>query len=248
MLKLQFEVAQKIADDWRITREDMDAWALESHARAAAAQDAGAFKREIVPVPLKDAEGELTGEVLTTDEGVRRGGTMDKMAELPAVHWKPEDAPHITAGNSSQMNDGAAAMMITTPEIASALGLTPRARFRHFTVGAESALWVLTAPNPVTRKAYARSGFSTSDFDSIEVNEAFASITLAWAREFLPDGDLSRLNPRGSGISLGHPLGASGVRIMTTLLHTLEDTDGTLGFQTMCEGGGQANVTVIERI
>jgi acetyl-CoA acetyltransferase len=144
------------------------------------------------------------------------------------------------------MSDGAAAMLITTPEVASSLGLTPRARFRHFSVGADDAVWVLTAPNPVTRKALARSGFGVEDFDSIEVNEAFASISQAWAREFLPDE--KRLNPRGGAIALGHPLGASGVRLMTTLLHTLEDTDGTLGFQTMCEGGGQANATVIERI
>jgi acetyl-CoA acyltransferase len=247
-LKLQFEVAQKIAHDWKITREDMDAFALESHRRAAEATDAGAFDREIVPVPIKDADGELTGEVLRTDEGIRRGGTMEKLASLPSAmeSWKPELAPDITAGNSSQMNDAAAAMLIMTPEKAEELGLTPRARFTHFSVGADSALWVLTAPNPVTRKALLRSGYSVEDFDAIEVNEAFASITMAWAREFQPDP--AKLNPRGGAISLGHPLGAGGVRLMTTMLHYLEDTGGRLGFQTMCEGGGQANATVIERI
>ncbi len=246
-LKLQFEVAQKIAGDWKITREDMDAYALESHRRAAAATDSGAFAREIVAVPLRDGAGAPTGEVMTADEGIRRGGTLESLAALPpAMSWQPDAAPDITAGNSSAMNDAAAAMLITTPEVAASLGLTPRARFRHFSVTADDALWVLTAPNPATRKAFARTGLSAESFDAIEVNEAFASIVLAWAREFLPDTE--RLNPRGGAISLGHPLGASGVRLMTTMLHYLEDTGGRLGFQTMCEGGGQANATVIERI
>jgi acetyl-CoA acyltransferase len=246
-LKAQFEVAQRIANDWKITREDMDEFAIESHRRAAEATDGGAFAREIVPVPLKGEDGSLTGETMTADEGIRRNNSREKLASLPSANaWKPELAPDITAGNASQMSDGAAAMLITTREAAAELGLTPRARFRHFTVGADDAVWVLTAPNPVTRKALARSGFSVDDFDAIEVNEAFASISQAWAREFVPDP--GKLNPRGGAIALGHPLGASGVRLMTTLLHYLEDTDGTLGFQTMCEGGGQANATVIERI
>jgi acetyl-CoA acyltransferase len=252
-LKLQFEVAQKIADDWKITRDDLDDFAIESHRRAAAATDAGEFAREVVPVPLRDAEGEATGEVMTRDEGIRWGPSKEAMAALPSAmaKWAPEKAPDITAGNSSQMNDAAAAMLITTPEVASRLGLRPRARFVHFSVGADDALWVLTAPNPVTRKAFARTGYTADSFDAIEVNEAFASIALAWAREFLPAASpefVERLNPRGGGISLGHPLGASGVRLMTTMLHYLEDSGGRLGFQTMCEGGGQANATVIERL
>jgi acetyl-CoA acyltransferase len=240
-LKGQFEVAQHIADEWKITRDDMDDFAVESHRRAAAATESGAFGREIVPVPLAD------GTLLTADEGIRFSVDRDKMATLPSANgWDPSLAPDITAGNSSQMSDGAAAMLVTTRETAAALGLTPRAAVRSMTVAAESAVWVLTAPNPATRKLFARTGLSADDFDAIEVNEAFASIALAWAREFLPDA--SRLNPRGGAIALGHPLGASGVRLMTTLLHTLEDTGGRLGFQTMCEGGGQANATVIERL
>jgi acetyl-CoA acyltransferase len=168
------------------------------------------------------------------------------MASLPSAHFEPDLAPDITAGNSSQMNDGAAAMLIASRETAEKLGLRPRAAFRHFAVGADDAVWVLTAPNPVTRKFFAKSGLSASDFDAIEINEAFASITMAWAREFQPDAKI--LNPRGGAIALGHPLGASGVRLMTTMLHYLEDTGGRLGLQSMCEGGGQSNVTVIERL
>ncbi|MDX6285117.1 MAG: acetyl-CoA acyltransferase [Frankiales bacterium] len=243
-LKLQFEVAQRIAKDWKISRDDMDDFAVESHKRAAAATSSGAFAREIVPVPLKGEDGALTGETLAADEGIRAEPDRAKMASLQSAHFEPDLAPDITAANSSQMSDGAAAMLVTTPEIALSLGLKPRAAFRHFAVAADDAVWVLTAPNPATRKLLARSGLSVEDFDAVEVNEAFASISLAWAREFLPD--MSRLNPRGGAIALGHPLGASGVRLMTTMLHYLEDTGGRYGFQTMCEGGGQANATVIE--
>jgi acetyl-CoA acetyltransferase family protein len=245
-LKMQFEVAQKIANDWGITRAEMDAFAIESHRRASEAQKAGAFKREIVPINLRDEDGKDTGVVMTDDEGIRHERSAEKMASLPSAHFNPDDAPDITAGNSSQMNDGAAAMLIASPEMAEKLGLTPRAKFRHFAVGADSAVWVLTAPNPVTRKLYAKTGLKTEDFDAIEVNEAFASITMAWDREFKPAAE--KLNPRGGAIAIGHPLGASGIRLMTTMLHYLEDTGGKLGFQTMCEGGGQANATVIERL
>ncbi len=245
-LKLQFEVAQRIAKDWKISREDMDDFAVESHRRAAEATKSGAFQREIVPIPVKDENGELTDDMLTADEGIRFEIDRDKMATLSSAHPQAELAPDVTAANSSQMSDGAAAMLITTPELAMELGLTPRAAFRHFAVAADDAVWVLTAPNPATRKLLARSGLSVDDFDAVEVNEAFASISLAWAREFLPD--MTKLNPRGGAIAIGHPLGASGVRLMTTMLHYLEDTGGRYGFQTMCEGGGQANATVIERL
>ncbi len=245
-LKLQFEVAQRIAKDWKISREDMDDFAVESHRRAAEATKSGAFQREIVPIPVKDENGELTDEMLTADEGIRFEIDRDKMATLASAHPQAELAPDVTAANSSQMSDGAAAMLITTPELAMELGLTPRAAFRHFAVAADDAVWVLTAPNPATRKLLARSGLSVDDFDAVEVNEAFASISLAWAREFLPD--MTKLNPRGGAVAIGHPLGASGVRLMTTMLHYLEDTGGRYGFQTMCEGGGQANATVIERL
>src|SRR3954447_21238962 len=245
-LKLQFEVAQRIAKDWKISREDMDEFAVESHRRAAEATTAGAFAREIVPIPVRDENGQLTDEVLSADEGIRFELDPNKMATLASAHPQPELAPDITAANSSQMSDGAAAMLIAPPEKAAELGLTPRAAFRHFAVAADDAVWVLTAPNPATRKLFARTGLTAADFDAVEVNEAFASIAQAWAREFLPDTAV--LNPRGGAIALGHPLGASGVRLMTTMLHYLEDTGGRLGFQTMCEGGGQANATVIERL
>lgn len=245
-LKMQFEVAQKIADDWGISRAEMDAFAIESHRRASEAQKAGAFKREIVPINLRDEEGNDTGVVMTDDEGIRHETSLEKMSALPPAHFQPELAPDITAGNSSQMNDGAAAMLIASRETAEKLGLRPRAVFRHFAVGADSAVWVLTAPNPVTRKLYAKTGLTTADFDAVEVNEAFASITMAWEREFKPEPE--KLNPRGGAIAIGHPLGASGIRLMTTMLHYLEDTGGRYGFQTMCEGGGQANATVIERL
>ena len=244
-LKTQFEVAQHIAEDWKITREEMDGFGLESHRRAVAATDAGAFEREIVPIEVRDAEGRPTGEIMRADEGPRRDTSPEKLASLrSAVDFDPDVAPDITAGNSSQMSDGAAAMLIASAETARAMGLASRARFRHFTVAADSAVWVLTAPNPCTRKLLERSGMAIADFDAVEVNEAFASVVLAWQREFSAEPE--RLNPRGGAVALGHPLGAGGVRLMTTMLHYLEDTGGRYGFQTMCEGGGQANGTVIE--
>jgi acetyl-CoA acyltransferase len=246
-LKSQFEVAQHMAEVWKLTRDDLDAFALESHHRAAEATDAGRFAREIVPVPVRGEDGTPTAETLTADEGIRRGGSMAALSQLAsAASWDPALAPDITAGNASQISDGAAAMLIADRATAERLGLPVRARFRHFAVAAESAVWVLTAPNRATRKLLERSGMAIEDFDALEVNEAFAAVTLAWAREFLPDPE--RLNPVGGAIALGHPLGASGVRLMTTLLHQLEAIGGRFGFQTMCEGGGQANATVIERI
>jgi acetyl-CoA acyltransferase len=246
-LKTQFEVAQILADRFGVTREAMDALAVQSHRRAAVTTEAGGFAREIVGVPRRDEEGIETGEMVTTDEGIRPGTTMEILAGLPsAAGWDPELAPAITAGNSSQVSDGAAAMLIADRATAESLGLPVRARFAHFAVGADDAVLMLSAPNPVTRKLLARSGHTIADFDAIEVNEAFAAIALMWASEFAPDPE--RLNPRGGAIALGHPLGATGVRLMTTLLHHLEDTGGRLGLQTMCEGGGQANATVIERL
>jgi acetyl-CoA acyltransferase len=245
-LKMQFEVAQKIAGDFGITRPEMDAFALESHRRASEASRGGAFDREILPIKVRDEDGNETDEVMTADEGIRHDASLEKMASLASAHFQPELAPDITAGNSSQMNDAAAAMLIASPETAAKLGLTPRAAFRHFAVGGDDAVWVLTAPNPVTRKLFAKTGLSVDDLDAIEVNEAFASIAMAWEREFKPES--AKLNPRGGAIAIGHPLGASGIRLMTTMLHYLEDTGGRLGLQTMCEGGGQANVTVIERL
>ncbi|MCB1015495.1 MAG: thiolase family protein, partial [Acidimicrobiales bacterium] len=243
----QFEVSQILAEKFGVTREDMDAFSVESHRRAWENTENGWFAQECVPVPLKDEDGNLTGDVLDRDQGIRPESTMETLATLPsAMSWDPETAPDITAGNASQMSDGAAAMLIASREYAEANGLPVRAAFRHLVVAAEDPYLVLSAPNPATRKLLARSGMSIADFDTMECNEAFAAIALMWAREFEPD--MARLNPRGGAIAIGHPLGASGVRIMTTLLHDLESTGGRYGFQTMCEGGGQANATVIERL
>ena len=243
----QFRVAQVLAERWKISREDMDAYSLESHRRAAEAWDSGHFAKEAIPVPVKDEEGRETGALLEADEGIRRETTMEKLAGLPpAQTWEPDTAPDITAGNSSQMTDGAAAMLLAERSVAEKLGLPIRARFAGFAVAAEDAAIVLSAPVPATRKLLERTGMKVDDFDAVECNEAFASIALMWARAFSPDPDL--FNPRGGAIAIGHPLGASGVRIMTTLLNQLEATGGRYGFQTMCEGGGQANATVVERL
>jgi acetyl-CoA acetyltransferase family protein len=226
----QFRVAQELARSSGITRAEMDEYSLRSHQRAAAATADGHFAREILPVPIKDPTSfELTGAVLSSDEGIRG-----------------DAAPDITAGNSSQMTDGAAAALIADRDTASRLGLPIRARLVHLTVAAEDPVLVLSAPNLATRKLLARTGLSIDDFDAIECNEAFAAIALRWAREFKPSPDV--FNPRGGAIAIGHPLGASGVRMTATLLNHLEATGGRLGLQTMCEGGGQANCTVIERV
>jgi acetyl-CoA acyltransferase len=248
-LMTQFEISQILAQKWGITREEMDAFSAESHRRARAATESGAFATEIVPVPVRDPDGAATGEVMTADQGIRPETTVHTLAALgSAAKWDPSIAPDITAGNASQTSDGAAAMLIAERSVAEGLGLPVRAVFRHFAVGGDDAVLVLSAPNPVTWKLLERSGMTIDQFDAIECNEAFAAVALMWAREFLPDGDLSRYNPRGGAIALGHPLGASGVRLMTTLLNQLEATGGRFGFQTMCEGGGMANATVIERV
>jgi acetyl-CoA acetyltransferase family protein len=247
-LGIQFWVAQVLADRFGVTRDEMDAFALQSHSRAAASTDSGFFAREILPVPIKDREtGEPTGDVLEADEGIRRGGTMESLGALPPA-WDSADqpAPQITAGNASQMSDGAAAMLIADRATAERMGLPIRARFRHFAVAADDPVLVLSAPNPVTRKLLERTGMKIEEFDAMECNEAFAAIALMWAKEFHPDP--AKLNPRGGAIAIGHPLGASGVRLMTTMLNDLETNRGRFGFQTMCEGGGQANATVIERL
>jgi acetyl-CoA acetyltransferase family protein len=246
-LMMQFEIAQILADKFGISREEMDEYAVRSHQRAHESTGNGFFDREIVPVPIKDADGNETGQLLSTDEGIRPESTVEKLATLPsAANWDPELAPGITAGNSSQMSDGASAMLVAERSVAEALGLPVRARINHMVVGADDAVLVLSAPNPVTRKLLDRTGLSIGDFDAVECNEAFAAIALMWNKEFAPD--LDRYNARGGAIAIGHPLGASGVRIMGTLLNQLETTGGRLGFQTMCEGGGQANATVIERL
>jgi acetyl-CoA acetyltransferase family protein len=246
-LWMQFRVAQVLADRYGVSREDMDAYALESHRRAAENWDNGHFENEAIAVPIKAEDGSMTGEFLASDEGIRRSSSLEKLASLPpAQQWEPDTAPDITAGNSSQTTDGAAAMLIAERAVAETLGLPIRARFAHFAVAADDAAIVLSAPVPATRKLLDRSNMKVGEFDAVECNEAFAAIALMWRIAF--DYDPGRLNPRGGAIALGHPLGASGVRLMGTLLNHLEATNGRFGFQTMCEGGGQANATVIERL
>jgi acetyl-CoA acetyltransferase family protein len=247
VLGTQFWVSQVLAEKFGVTREEMDAFATESHRRAHENTENGHFVKELLPVPIRDEQGNETGAMLEADEGIRPGTTTEILAKLEPV-WMSDDqpAPDITAGNSSQMSDGAAAMLIADRDTAERLGLPIRARFVHFAVLADDPVLVLSAPNPVTRKLLERTGMKIDDFDAMECNEAFAAIALMWAKEFKPD--MEKYNPRGGAIAIGHPLGASGVRIMTTMLNHLEATNGRYGFQTMCEGGGQANATVIERL
>jgi len=249
----QGECAEEIARRWNVGRSDMDVFALESHRRAAAAADQGRFKNEIVPLETRyagwarekaDADGRVLADgVLDVDEGVRRDTTLEKLAGLaPAFR---EDGT-VTAGTSSQISDGAAAVLVMSEEKAAALGLRPRARFHTFAVAANDPQIMLTAPIPVTRMVLDKAGLELDDIDLVEINEAFASVVLAWERELHPD--MHRVNPNGGAIAIGHPTGCSGARLMATLLNELERTGGRYGLQTMCEGGGQANATVIERL
>ncbi|MCA1834301.1 MAG: acetyl-CoA C-acyltransferase [Actinomycetota bacterium] len=237
----QFQAAQEIARRWDITREDMDTLAVESHRRATQATDEGRFNREIVPIKVTQPDGSV--EEMTTDECIRRETTLEKLASLSPVR---EDCPDITAGNSSPYSDGAAAVLIASPEKAEQLGLTPRARFHGFSVAACEPIVMLQGPIPATQKILKRTRMSLDDIDIFECNEAMGSIVPMWEREF--GIDHAKVNVNGSGISLGHPVGATGARLMVTLLHELERTGGRYGFQTMCEGGGQGNATIIERL
>ena len=229
--------AELIAEKWGLSRDDMDAFAAESHQRAARATAEGRFEREIHPVIGAD------GELMTKDEGIRPDSSMETLAKL-----KPAFLPEgrVTAGNSSQITDGSAAILIMSEEKAAALGLRPRARFVQFTLAAEDPRMMLTAPIPATKKLLAKAGLSIDDIDLFEVNEAFASVPLAWLKEL--GADPAKMNVNGGAIALGHPLGASGARIMTTMLNELERIGGRYALQTMCEGGGMANATLIERM
>ena len=231
--------AEMIADKWSITREDMDRFAARSQAYAARATAEGRFEREILPV--LDSEGIL----MTTDEGIR-DSPFEKLQTLKPAFRSEEDGGRVTAGNSSQITDGASAMLIMSEEKCRALGLTPRARFVNFGLAGDNPQLMLTAPIPATQKALARAGLTIGDMDLTEINEAFASVVLAWEKELHPDMD--KVNVYGGAIALGHPLGASGTRLMVTLLNELERTGGRYGLQTMCEGGGMANATIIERL
>jgi acetyl-CoA C-acetyltransferase len=227
----QFRAAEMIAEKWHISRREMEEFALESNRRALAALEHGVFERETAP---------LNG--LSADETPRLGTTLAKMAQLQPL------APggRITAAVASQIADGAAALLIASADAVRRYGLKPRARIHHMSVRGADPVWMLTAPIPATQHALAKAGMALDDIDLIEINEAFASVVLAWQREL--NADMARVNVNGGAIALGHPLGATGAKLMTTLLHELERRGARFGLQTMCEGGGQANVTIIERL
>ncbi|HMF82248.1 MAG TPA: acetyl-CoA C-acetyltransferase [Acidimicrobiia bacterium] len=227
----QFRSAEMIAEKWGISRDDMEAFALESHRRAVTAIDEARFEREILPY-----------EGAATDEGPRRDTSLERMASLPPL----TEGGRVTAAVSSQISDAAAAMLVVSERGLRQHGLTPRARVHHLSVRGADPIFMLTAPIPATAYALERTGMSLDDLDLVEINEAFASVVLAWQHE--TGADLSKVNVNGGAIALGHPLGATGARLMTTLLHELDRTDGRWGMQTMCEGGGQANVTIVERL
>jgi acetyl-CoA acetyltransferase family protein len=231
--------AELIADKWDISRADMDAFGARSQQRAARATVEGRFEREILGVRGAD------GETVTVDEGLRET-TIESLAKLKPSFRSEEEGGRVTAGNSSQITDGASAMLIMSEERAAALGMTPRARFVEFALAGADPRLMLTAPIPATHKVLERAGMTIDDIDLIEINEAFASVVLAWEKEFHPDMD--RVNVNGGAIALGHPLGCSGARLMTTLLNELERSGGRYGLQTMCEGGGMANATILERL
>jgi acetyl-CoA acyltransferase len=227
--------AEMIAERWGLSRTQLDEYSLASHQKAAAAIDEGRFAGQIVPVKLAD------GTVMDTDEGVRRGSTIEKLAQIKPA-FKPDGVIH--AGNSSQISDGAAALLMTTSDKARELGLTPVARVHTAVLAADDPVIMLTAPIPATQKALRKSGLRPDAIGAFEVNEAFASVPLAWLAEI--GADPKALNPNGGAIALGHPLGGSGARIMTTLIHHMRDNGIRYGLQTMCEGGGQANATILE--
>jgi acetyl-CoA acetyltransferase family protein len=237
----QGECAEEIARRWGITRDEMDDLAYSSHQRALRATAEGRFDNEIVPLEARSADGAAEG-ILSRDEGMR-DTPREKLAQLRPAFF--EDG-QVTAASSSQISDGAAAVLVMTEERANELGLTPRARFHTFAVAANDPQIMLTAPIPATSLVLKKSGLSLDDIDLIEINEAFASVVLAWEKEHHPDMD--KVNVNGGAMALGHPTGASGARLMATLLNELERTGGRFGLQTMCEGGGQANATIIERL
>jgi acetyl-CoA C-acetyltransferase len=227
----QFRGAEMIAEKWGITREEMEAFALESHERAIRAQDEHRFDNEILPY----------GDV-SVDEGPRRGTSLEKMASLPTL----VEGGRLTAAVASQISDAATVMLVVSEAALETHGLKPRARIHHISVRGDDPISMLTAPIPATAYAFEKTGMSPDDIDLVEINEAFASVVLAWQKE--TGFDLAKVNVNGGAIALGHPLGATGTRLMTTLLNELERTGGRYGLQTMCEGGGQANVTIIERL
>lgn len=231
--------AEMVAKRWGLSRSQIDEYSLASHEKAAAAQDAGLFDGQLAPLPA----GLTGGAAVTADEGVRRGGTVESLGALrPAF----DPAGVVTAGNASQISDGSAALLMTTSERAAELGLTPIARIHTAVLAADDPVIMLTAPIPATRKALQRSGLRLDDIGVFEVNEAFATVPLAWLAEVGGDGTEKAMNPNGGAIAIGHPLGASGARLMTTMVHHMRANGIRYGLQTMCEGGGQANATILE--
>ena len=241
-LKGQGIGAEMIADQWGISRDELDAYSLEYQRRAAQATAEGRFENEIVPVEIRDEEGKGTGVFATVDEGIRES-SIEGLAKLKPAY--KEDGK-VTAGNASQITDGSSAVLVMSETKAKELGLTPRARFHAFAVAGVDPVTMLTGPIPATQKVLAKAGMTIDDIDLFEVNEAFASVVLAWQKE--TGADLSKVNVNGGAIALGHPLGASGAKLMATLLNELERTGGRYGLLTMCEGGGMANATIIERL
>jgi acetyl-CoA acetyltransferase family protein len=231
--------ADLIARKWEMSRQDLDAFSLESHRRAARATAEGRFTSQIVPVPVKNEDGTTT--LFKTDEGIRSDTSLEKLGSLKPA-FKPDG--FITAGNSSQISDGAAAVLIMERGTAERLGLKPRARFVSFSVAGDDPIFMLTAPIPATRKALEKANLTINQIDLVEINEAFASVVLAWRHDI--GADLSKVNVNGGAVAIGHPLGASGARLTTVLLNELERTGGRYGLQTICEGGGMANGMIIE--
>ncbi len=227
--------AEMMASRWNLSRTQLDEYALASHVKAAQTQDAGYFADEIVPVPVPGVG------VIHSDEGIRRDTSVERLAELPTP-FKPDGV--VTAGSASQISDGAAALAVTTSDWASAHGVRPMARVRAAVLAADDPVIMLTAPIPATHKILKRAELALADIGVYEVNEAFAPVPLAWLAE--TGGDPGRLNPRGGAIALGHPLGATGARVMTTMLHHMRANDIRFGLQTICEGGGMANATILE--
>jgi acetyl-CoA acyltransferase len=236
--------AEIIAERWGLSREELDEFGARSHERAHRATEEGRFQDEILPIKVEGAD---SPEIFERDEGIRFPVNREKMATLPTPF---KDGGVVTAGNSSQISDGAAAVVIASREKAEALGHRPRARFHSFALTGVDPITMLTGPIPATRKVLDRAGLTLEDIDVVEINEAFASVVLAWKRDLeIPDDWFeATVNPNGGAIALGHPLGASGAKLMTTLLNELERRQGRYGLQTMCEGGGESNATVIERL
>ena len=235
--------AEMIADKWDISREDLDAFSVQSHQRAARATAEGRFENEIVPVAIRDDDGNDTDEIIASDEGIRPDTSVEALANLKPAF---KEGGKVTAGNSSQITDGSAAVLIMSEEKANALGLRPRARFHAFALAGVDPVTMLTGPIPATTSVLERAKLTLDDIDAVEINEAFASVVLAWEKEHHPNMEI--VNPNGGAIALGHPLGASGCKLAATLLNELERTDGRYGLLTMCEGGGLANATIIERL